>query len=220
MSVVQPDTDSILFILISYFVQVAVFTPVYFLGVAIVAIPFTMIVIVGNAPEIGGYVFLAYAGWSFLMGQVWALEDHNDNNSENDMSKITEWFLTVATVIYYNAMTLLVVLVALSAQRFGYPALATAVAFGIPITDLLLLKDYNSGIAHAWMGLAINAGEKATDIYDSIPAKEILVGVGTLALQLSAVKPQSYKLFYLPEFARGKTPRKSKSEDVKNRVFQ
>lgn len=193
------EQESLTWSVVVYFLRTAAFTMMFMIGISFIAIVFTAIIITGSDPLLGGFIFSSFLGWSVLFGQKAALGGIPESE-DDDLSAITSTLQTIASGLYYNLMTFIAVVIAGATYMNGYPAVAVGTAFLIPVADYMGSAKYGIGVAYFLTTAAIIAGRVVTDVYEQIPAKQLLHRSYSLVKQFLGALPASLHLLYLPWF--------------------
>lgn len=182
-----------------YGIQAIVYTPVYFVGIALIAVPFTLVMLAAPQSDLAGYTLLAYISWAVLFGQLMAL---NNYEGEEDLTGIAEVFVVIATFLYYNVATLLTVFIAGGIGMAIGPEAAVAVALVLPAVDVQSSRLYQFGLPYLMLGGAHRLATWTETMYEHIPIRELLSEVSAILYSVgNAVPPVVYYLS-LYEFTR------------------
>lgn len=198
------DTDEnagLLYEIFEYLVQAIVYTPVYFVGVAIIALPFTIAMLVSPQSRIAGYTLLTYISWAVVFGQLMAL---NEYESEDELRGLAAFVAGVATYLYYNLAAILTISFALAAEIAIGPEAAVAVALLLPAIDVQSSRLYQIGLAYFMLQGAFRLGTWIERAYGQIPIRKILTELLAILSSVENAVPPVVHYLSLDEFTRNR----------------
>jgi len=185
---------------LQYLLQTVVYTPLFFLGLGMVTFVFSVYVLLLPTDPLSSYIALVLASWALIFGQLEARD--GINQTDRDESSITRFIVSVATVLYYNFMMVLVLVLALIAQANGATEMATAIAILIPAADIYGTWEYNIGFAAVVGRFSYWVGERVTEFYEQIPAQKALKAINEILLSVNDAIPPATRYLHLDTINR------------------
>lgn len=184
----EPGRDGLIFEIIRHLVRTAVYTPLFYIGLAAVTFPFATIILTTPNSPFAKYIALVYASWAIVFGQFTA-RDSELQNYDEDWSKITCFVIDVVTILYYWIVVFMTTVFAFIAMRFGMSEVAVAIALLLPAGDIYLAAGYGHGLGAVMLDAAEWVGKRLTDAWERIPAREIVVTTASIIASLSDALP-------------------------------
>lgn len=184
-------------------VQSVAYTTVQIVGVALVAFPFTAIMVSNPQHDISGYIFLTMVSWGIIFGQLTAI---HDMETEQDMSGVVQFFVTIATFAYYNLGVVFTVIFAIVANSLLGPEAAVTTALILPALDVQASRR-NKGFAYILLAIAFFLGEIVEEAYEQIPIRKVISELIMVLQSIERAVPPVAHYLSLNEFTRDRPHR-------------
>lgn len=184
--------------IIEHVVQSVAYTIVQFLGIALVAFPFTAVMVARPELEISGFILLSIMSWAIIFGQLSALQDYD---TEENLSGPVEFFVTLATFAYYNIGVIFTVGIAIAAASAIGPEAAVTAALILPALDVQASRR-NKGFAYILLAIAFFLGEIVEEAYEQIPIRKAISELIMVLQSIERAVPPVAHYLSLNEFTR------------------